>query len=65
MPNVVGFHSTGPSTASPGIRPDSRTRASCSSALASAAPMQWWMPEPKVICWVVRSRVMSNVSGSS
>ena len=65
MPNVVGFHSTGPSTARSGIRRDSSTSASWSSARARAAPMQWWIPEPKVICWVVRSRVMSNVSGSS
>ena len=41
------------------------TNASCSSARANAAPMQWWIPEPKVICWAARPEEISKSSGRS
>ncbi len=54
-----------PLRASPGMRRARSGSASWSSARASAAPMQKWMPEPKVICAVPRSAVMSKTFGSS
>ena len=52
IPKVDGFHSTSPLRASLGRRRASNGSASCSSARASAAPMQKWMPAPNVICAV-------------
>ena len=65
MPNVDGFHETMPSISRPGMRRARTGRASCSSARASDAPRQWWMPEPNVRCWVALRWVMSKVSGES
>ena len=65
MPNDDGFHSISPFRARPGMRRANSGSASCSSARARAAPMQKWMPAPKVICAVPRSAVTSKTSGSS
>jgi hypothetical protein len=46
---------------SPGIRGARKASASSSSARASGAPRQWWMPAPKVISRApLRSAVMSK-----